>query len=189
MTQPREDRAALELRSRFNAEDRALLDRLTETRSQIARLVLRRPQRMTAEQYQARIKELEEQAERDGADISRRSSEFRAQYLPVTLEGVRAAIPADVALIEFTSYRPFNARAAKGAATYGQPRYVAYVLRREGEIEWRELGDTKTIDRAIAAFRKALRNPARVDVKRLARAMDARVFQPLRRSWEVCAGC
>jgi CHAT domain-containing protein/Tfp pilus assembly protein PilF len=168
------------LRSRFNGEDQALLDRLTETRSQIARLVLRGPERMTAERYQARIKELEDQAEADEADISRRSDEFRAQYLPVTLEAVRAVIPLDAALIEFASYRPFNAKATKGDEVYGQPRYVAYVLRREGEIEWRELGDSKAIDRAVAALRKALRNPRRADVKRMARAVDAQVFQPLR---------
>jgi CHAT domain-containing protein/Tfp pilus assembly protein PilF len=168
------------LRSRFSAEDQALLDRLIETRSQIARLVLRGPQKMTVEQHQARIKELEEQAEKDEADISRRSSEFRVQYLPVTLEAVRAAIPSDSALIEFASYRPFNAKATKGDEAYGQSHYVAYVLRREGEIEWKELGEAKSIDTSIASLRKALRDPKRVDVKRLARAVDAKVFQPLR---------
>src|SRR6266545_1569169 len=168
------------LRSRFNAEDQALLDRLTETRSLIARLVLRGPQNMTAEQHQARIKELEDQADKDEADISRRSSEFRAQFLPVTLEAVRAAIPPDSALIEFASYRPFNAKAINGDEAYGQPRYVAYVLRYEGEIEWKELGEAKSIDTAIASLRKALRDPKRVDVKRLARAVDAKVFQPVR---------
>src|SRR6266508_4050121 len=168
------------LRSRFNAEDQALLDRLTETRSQLARLVLGGPQKMTAEQYQARIKDLEDQADKDEADISRRSDEFRAQSLPVTLEAVRAAIPSDSALIEFASYRPFNAKATRGDEAYGQPRYVAYVLRHEGEIEWKELGEAKSIDTAIAALRKALRDPKRVDVKRLARAVDAKVFQPVR---------
>jgi CHAT domain-containing protein len=168
------------LRSRFNAEDQAMLDRLTETRSQIARLVLGGPQRMTAEQHQARIKELEDQAEKDESEISRGSGEFRAQYLPVTLEAVRAAIPLDAALIEFASYRPFNAKATKGGKVYGQPHYVAYVLRSEGEIEWRELGDSQAIDRAIASLRKALRNPGRADVKRRARAVDAKVLQPLR---------
>src|SRR5262249_48318046 len=99
------------LRSRFNPEDQALLDRLTAARSQIARLVLGGPQRMTIEQHQARIKALEDQAEKDEADISRRSDEFHAQYLPVTLEAVQAAIPIDAALIEFATYRPFNAKA------------------------------------------------------------------------------
>jgi CHAT domain-containing protein/Tfp pilus assembly protein PilF len=168
------------LRGRFNAEDRALLDRLTGTRSQIARLVLGGPQRMTVEQHQARIKELEDQADKDESDISRRSEEFRVQYLPVTLEVAREAIPPDSALIEFSSYRPFNAKATNNEAAYGQPRYVAYVLRRDGEIECRELGEAKTIDKAIASLRSALRNPKRMNVERLARALDAKVFQPIR---------
>jgi CHAT domain-containing protein/ribosomal protein S7 len=167
------------LRSRFNAEDQALLDRLTETRAQIARIVLRGPQKMTTEQHQARIKALEDQAEKYEADISRRSDEFRAQSLPVTLEAVQAAIPADAALIEFATYRPFQAKATKVEA-YGQPHYVAYILRHNGEVQWKELGEAKTIDDAIAAMRKALRNPNRGDVKRLARAVDERVFQPVR---------
>jgi tetratricopeptide (TPR) repeat protein len=168
------------LRSRFNVEDQALLDRLTETRSQIANLVLGGPQRMTAQQYQARIKELEDQADKDAAEISRRSSEFRAQYLPVTLEAVRAAIPPDSALIEFASYRPFNAKATMGAEAYGQPHYAAYVLRHGGEIEWKELGETKATDMAIASLRRALHDPKSGNVKRLARAVDTKVFQPLR---------
>src|SRR6266542_4150391 len=166
------------LRSRFNAEDQALLDRLTETRSQLARLVLGGPQKMTAEQYQARIKDLEDQADKDEADISRRSDEFRAQSLPVTLEAVRAAIPSDSALIEFASYRPFNAKATRGDEAYGQPRYVAYVLRHEGEIEWKELGEAKAIDTAIAALRKALRDPLRLQVARESRGGPLVVAAP-----------
>jgi CHAT domain-containing protein len=167
------------LRSRFNTEDRALLDRLTKTRSQIARLVLRGPQSMPIEQHQARIKALEDQAEEDESDISRRSDEFRAQFLPVTLEDVQAAIPADAALVEFATYRPLNAKATKGEE-FGQLHYVAYILRHNGEIQWKELGEATTIDDSITALRKALRNPKRGDVKRLARAVDERVFQPVR---------
>jgi CHAT domain-containing protein/Tfp pilus assembly protein PilF len=168
------------LRSRFNEEDRALLDRLTDTRSQIARLVLDGLRRMTATQYRDRIKTLEEQAESLEAEISRRSDEFLAQSLPITLEAVRAAIPDDAALIEFASYRPFDPKASEEDDAYGRPRYVAYILRRQGEIQWKELGDAKTIDQAVARLRKAMRAPKRRDMKNLARAVDRKVFQPLR---------
>ncbi len=167
------------LRSRFDAEDRALLDQLTDVRSQIARLVLDGPQGMTAKQYRDRIKTLEEQAERFEAEISRRSDEFLAQSLPITLEAVRAAIPDDAALIEFASYRPFDPKAAKEDEAYGRSRYVVYVLRRQGEIQWKELGEANAIDGAVARLRKALRDPKRRDVKNLARAVDQEVFQPL----------
>src|SRR6266498_2774595 len=168
------------LRSRFNAEDRALLDRLTDARSQIARLILDGPRRMTADQYRGRVKTLEEQAEKFEAEISLRSDEFRAQSLPITLEAVRAAIPADAALIEFASYRPFNPKAAKDDDAYGRTRYVAYVLRRQGEIQWKELGEAKAIDEAVARLRKALRDPKRADVSRLARVVDDKVMRPVR---------
>jgi CHAT domain-containing protein/Tfp pilus assembly protein PilF len=168
------------LRSRFNEEDRVSLDRLTETRSQLAKLVLDGPQGARLEQHRSRIKTLEDQAEQYEADISHRSNEFRAQSLPITLASVRAAIPADAALIEFASYRPLKAKAIKDDEAYGQPRYVAYVLRRRGEIQWKELGEVKIIDRAITALRNALRSPKRADVKSLARAVDQKVFKPLR---------
>jgi CHAT domain-containing protein/lipopolysaccharide biosynthesis regulator YciM len=168
------------LRSRSSTEDQAMLDRLTETRLQIARLVLGGPQKMTAEQHQARIKELEDQAEKYEADISRTSKEFLAQSLPVTLEAVLTAIPPDSALIEFASYRPFNAKATRGERAYDSHHYVAYVLRHDGKIECRDLGDAKAIDAEITALLKALRDPKRVDAKRLARAVDAKLFQPLR---------
>src|SRR5262249_5771065 len=111
---------------------------------------------------------------------SLRSAEFRAQSLPVALAAVQSAIPADAALIEFASYRPFNAKAIKDDDAYGQPCYVAYVMRRQGEIQWKQLGEVKIIDRAIIALRAALRSRKRGDVKELARAVDQKVFQPFR---------
>jgi CHAT domain-containing protein/Tfp pilus assembly protein PilF len=168
------------LRTRFNTEDQALLDRLTDTRSQLAKLVLGGTQDRTPEEYRDRKKTLEDQAERYEADISRRSSEFRALSLPITLAAVQAAVPADAALIEFATYRPFNAKATKDEEAYGQPRYVAYVLRHRGEIQWKELGEAAIIDKAIAALRDALRDPRRLHVKSRARAVNQQVFHPLR---------
>ena len=168
------------LRRRFNPEDQVLLDRLNETRTQIAGLVLRGPLSMTGEQYRERIKTLEALAENYEAEISRRSSEFRAESLPLTLAAVRAAIPADAALIEFSTYRPFNAKAVKDEEAYGPPHYVAYILRRRGRIQWKELGAVEAIDRTLLDLRRALRSPKRGDVKLQARAVDRKVFQPLR---------
>jgi hypothetical protein len=128
-----------------------VLGKLTDARSQIARLILDGPRRMNAERYRDRVKTLEEQAEKFEAEISRRSDEFRAQSLPVTLEAVSTSIPDDAALIEFASYRPFNPKAAKEDDAFGQPHYVAYILRRRGEIQWKELGAAKAVDETVAA--------------------------------------
>jgi CHAT domain-containing protein/Tfp pilus assembly protein PilF len=165
------------LRNRFNNEDQGLLDRLIDTRSQIARLVIGGPQNMVYEQYRDRIKTLEDRAENLEAGIGRRSGEFRARSRPITLAAVQEAIPEDAVLIEFAAYRPFDAKGRQ--EMYGAPRYVAYLIRHQGEIQWKELGDVKFVDRTIDSLREALRK-RKPDVKRQARAVDLRVFQPLR---------
>lgn len=169
------------LRRRATPEDRALLDQLKATRTEIARLSLAGPPpRTPLVEHRARIKALEEKRELLEDQISRRSAEFRAQTQPITLEAVQAAIPNGAALIEFASYRPFNARFTKQSEAYGAPRYVAYVLRRTGEIQALELGDQQTIDAAIERWRKALRDRRVVEVKKLGRAVDRLVMQPVR---------
>jgi CHAT domain-containing protein/Flp pilus assembly protein TadD len=165
------------LRQRSDPDDQRLLDRLNSITAQLAKLVLGGPQN-TTENYQSQLNELQEQKEKLETEISNRSAEFRAQSQPVTLAKVQAAIPKDAALIEFTIYRPFDPKLEGNQ--YGKPRYVAYVLRQQGEVEWRELGDAQAIDDAIEKLRQALRDPLRSDVRELARVVDQEVMQPVR---------
>ena len=167
------------LRRRSTPQDQKLLDQLKDIRSQLARLTLNGPQRITPAEHQARIKTLEEQTEKLEADISSRSAEFRALSQPVTIAAVQAAIPGKSALVEFFAYRPFDPK-ANYSEPLGAPRYVAYVLRREGEVKWVELGEAKSIDEAVDKLREALRDPNRRDVKQLAREVDRLVMDPLR---------
>ena len=48
-------------------------------------------------------------------------------------------------------------------------------------MDWTDLGQVIVIDEAIAALRQALRDPKRQDVRRLARAVDQKVMEPVRR--------
>ena len=169
------------LRGRANPKDQALFDQLKEVRAQVARLVLGGPLRATPAQHRDQIKTLEAQVERLEAEISRTSDEFRAQAQPITLSAIQSAIPANAALIELYVYRPFNARYTKPDERFGTPRYVAYILPSEGAIQWVDLGEAAVIDRAVEAWRTALRDPNRADAKRLARALDQQVMQPVRR--------
>jgi CHAT domain-containing protein/Flp pilus assembly protein TadD len=167
------------LRRRANPQDRALFDQLKDERARLARLVFGGLQRSTPTEYQQVVKRLEESVEKLEAEIGDRSSEFRAQSQPVTLAAVQSAIPADAALVEFFTYRPFNAKSTRRDEQLGQPRYVAYVLRRQGEARWVELGEAKAIDEAVGELRNALHNPKRADFKRLARRVDKLVMQPV----------
>lgn len=168
------------LRRRFSAQDQALLDSLSDMNSRLARLVLSKPQKMSPEEHQNQIKALEGEREKLEAEISRRSAGFYVGSQPVTLAAVRAAIPSDAALVEFAVYQPFDWKAAEIKTAYGEPHYVAYVIRNQGEVRWAELGAAKEIDSAVDAWRQALRDPQRNDVQRLARTVDEKVMQPVR---------
>src|SRR5262249_12803354 len=158
------------LRQRFNPQDQISLDRLNEITAQLARLVLGGPERIAPAERQKQIKELEERKEKLEAEISERSAEFRAQSQPITLAAVQAAIPTNAVLIEFASYQPFNAQAIGNDKEYGEPRYVAYLLRREGKIQWKELGDAKAIDETVDQLPRAMSDPRRLDRTGVARA-------------------
>src|SRR5258706_5056076 len=168
------------LRQRFNAEDQKLLDQLNSTTAQLAKLALNGAQKMDPAEFQKQLRSLEEQKETLEAEISRRSSEFRAQSQPVTLSAVQAAVPSNAALVEFARYRPYNPRAENNNEAYGNPHYVVYVVRKQGDAQWKELGEAQAIDASVAELRQALREPQRNDVQRLARAVDEKVMQPVR---------
>ena len=168
------------LRQRFGAEDQKLLDELSDVSSKLAKLVLKGPQKETPADRQERIKTLEEQREGIEAEISRRSGGFYERSQPVSLAAVQAAIPDDAALIELAIYSPFDPKAPDNQSAYGEPQYVAYIIRNHGEVRWTELGAAKEIGARVDALRQALRDPQRKDALQLARAVDEKVMRPVR---------
>jgi CHAT domain-containing protein/tetratricopeptide (TPR) repeat protein len=161
-----------------NAEDRALLDRLSAATAELARTALGSTPNLSGAERLAAISRLENEHEKLQSALSERSAAFRAQAAPVTLDAVRGALPADAALIELAVYRPFDPKVENSSA-YGPERYAAYVLTREGTRGF-DLGAAQTIDASVAALRQALGDPQRTDVAERAREVDAAVLQPLR---------
>lgn len=170
------------LRRRLNAEDRALLDQLSRARSELARLQLKESAgEAAAAEHKTEKARLETDIERLEGEVSARSAEFRTEARPFTLDAVRAAIPAGAALVELVLYRPFDPKAL-GKSKFAAPRYVAYVLTKDAPAPlWVELGETEAIDRDIAAWRRALTNPASPDVRERGRALDERLMRPVRK--------
>jgi CHAT domain-containing protein len=163
------------LRRHATPQDQALLDQLTDSRSQLAEGALKGLGATMPKTSSAPLKQLEEKVEKLEAELSRRSAEFRAQAQPVTLAAVQAALPADTILIEFAVYTPWGLRTEKS----GAPRYLAYVLSAQGRPKWVDLGATAPIDRAANAWLRALRNRG-IDVKQLGRVVDEKVMRPVR---------
>ncbi len=168
------------LRRRSRPEDQALFDQLGDINSQLSKLVLGGPQRTPIEDYRNQVKALDEKREKLESEIGRRSAGFYAGSQPVSLAGVRSLLPSNAALIEFVVYRSFDWRVADGKSADDEHRYAVYVLRNQGEVRWSDLGTAADLDRAVSAWRQALRDPERKDVLRLARAVDEKVMQPVR---------
>lgn len=164
------------LRDRANAQDRELFSQLSDARSLLANLSVRGPGKDGAERYQTQFKEVEKRVDRLEADLSARSAEFRARSQPASLEAIQRLIPAGTTLIEFAVYKSGDHAVRSTERT----QYAAYLLGHDDLPRWVDLGDSSAIDQAIASWRSALRDPNRSDVGGLARAVDAKVMQPVR---------
>jgi len=134
---------------------------------------------MPLDAYRTTLARLDEERQALEDKISRSSAKLSAGLRPIFLERVQAAIPEGAALVEWFRYKPFKI-SGKGANPRGEARYIAYVLRRKGEIEWADLGDAAPIEAAVRELRNKLRRAA-TDPEPMARSLDALVMQPVRR--------
>jgi len=166
------------LRRRLNESDRELLTQLSQAQGRLASIVLRGvstdEQKQSVTTLRAEIQRLEE-------GVSARSNEFRTSSRGATLRDIQAAVPADGALVEFVSYRPF-AVTKKLAEAYGPRHYGVYVLRRTGIVASVDLGEASAIDRDVQRLRAALSAPADSGVEQVARALYDRLVRPIEAS-------
>ncbi len=171
------------LRRHLTAADQALLDRLASVASRLGARINRGPGQALSRRAPGRPSSaLEAERQKLEAELGARSAAFRAERRAVTLADVQAAIPADAALLELVRYTPYDA----GAPTLrdrrsAPPRYAAYVLRRDGEPSFADLGGAAPIDEAARVLRAALAGDALAsDPRPAARAAYARIVAPLR---------
>jgi CHAT domain-containing protein/tetratricopeptide (TPR) repeat protein len=141
-------------------EDRALLQRLSDARGELARAIIRGPGKQPPHAYKRRLGGLETRAARLEAELERKSAAFRATATPVTIEAVQKAIPEKAVLVEIVkvSHRDERAYSRSGI---GEARYGAYLLRRTGPVRFAYLGKASAIDRKVARLRKLLADPSK----------------------------
>ena len=167
------------LRDRMSADDRTALDRLSAARMQLARLVLRGPGRLDVAVFNREVAAAEDQLQQAEREISTRSAVYRAQSRPVTIDAVKAALPAGAALVEIAIYRPFNNRMVQRDKRFGAARYVVYVVRPGAEPASVDLGDVAVIDVQVETLRRALSNSKRPDPKSASAALYHSLMRPI----------
>jgi len=163
------------LRQNLTPENQKLLDQFNVTRSQLAALIFNQPKNLSLEEYRNQVANLKTQAEKQEAELARRSTEFRKLSQSATIEAVQKLIPQNAALVELVLYEPFDAKTAK----WGTPRYVAYILNSSGEIQWVDLGEAEPINQGVTEFRQALQSQS-PNIQKIARSLDAKIMQPIR---------
>ena len=165
----------------MGSDGKALLEQLNEITARLAKLVLSGASvKVSTDEHQKQVKQLEEQREAIESEISHRSAGFYEPSQTITLEAVQSAIPDDAALIEFAVYRPLLRRVGDKQKAYGEARYVAYVIHHQGKVNWQELGPCAEIDARVASLRRALSDRRSTDVLQTATAVDLKTMRPLR---------
>ncbi len=166
------------LRLSAKGESAELIEQWINKASQISALASKKSEDKDPASQLVEIEKLNREFEQLQSAISTRSAEFRAQVLPpVTLEDVRIALPPDSALIEFAQYQPEDVRTRQKSP----PRYLAYVLLKEGAPRWTDLGEVAKIDAVAQSLRQAIGDKdLRADPRPLARKLDELVMRPIR---------
>src|SRR4030095_8828630 len=100
------------------------------------------------------------------------------QLAPITLAAVRQAIPSSAVLVDWFRYRPFDPK-AQDETKWGQPRYLTYILKHEGEPVVMDMGEAAVVETLVREFRGAVSDPKRTDVKELAEELFDQLLEPL----------
>jgi CHAT domain-containing protein/Tfp pilus assembly protein PilF len=167
------------LRQSVKPKDRALLEQLVAVAQQLSTLIYQGPGTLSPDVYRQRVKNLSSTQAQLEAELSTRSGEYRQQVAPIALAAVQAAIPQQAALIEWYRYAPYDPHPKDKKTRWGKPRYAAYVLRHDGELNVVDVGEAETIEQVMQDFRTGLSDPTSTYVQEVARDLYDKMVKPL----------
>jgi MYXO-CTERM domain-containing protein len=146
------------LRRSLPADDRHLLDDLSDVDSRVAVLSSRGPGKLAMEAFRQQLDELRQERDRLWSELAKHSALVEALDHPVTIEDVQQTFPNGSALIELARYAPRHDDAGVRVRKHeAKPpsRYAAYLIFPD-RFDWVDLGPAAPIDEHVKAFRKAL---------------------------------
>lgn len=157
-----------------------LWNKLQSAAAQLAKLALMTPDPKSTDMdaWRRQIIDLSAEKEKLEAELAGKSAAFREARKPVTLEDLQAAMPADVALVDFLEYGHWTPP-AKGTTGPGtrERRFAAFVVRAHGPVRLVNLGPVEPISEAIDTWRTTFgTSRASADAGRLLRQ---KIWEPL----------
>jgi CHAT domain-containing protein/tetratricopeptide (TPR) repeat protein len=183
-----QSRAREALQGHLSEAARRAWDQLSSLRSELARLLLNKPEKMTRDAYTDKLASLQQRVEeaekRLAGESALAAKELRSRT--ITVEIAAKALPKDSALVEFVKIPDYDF--AKGTFLPSS-RYLAFVLTAAGDVTRVDLGEAGVLE---AKARKALEDiqasQKRLDRLSLARShsslesLSAVVWVPLEKS-------
>jgi len=129
--------------------------------------------------YQARLKELNQQADDLESQLAATMPELR-QFQPPKfneiLAAVAARLPKDGALLEIVRAQPFRFNAKGTEERWATPHYVALVMTADQQVIVKDLGAAATVDGQVQTLLSALRSPVSEPIQS-AKAMYEQVLK------------
>jgi len=126
----------------------------------LANLTVRGPDRSSPAQYAALLEDARREAEQAEQALAEKSAEFRAERnrAQLGLDEVKAALPADAALVSFVRYdrTVFPTRPSANSVS----SYLAFVLRADRPPAVLPLGSARTIDALVSQWRADIASEA-----------------------------
>ncbi len=131
-------------------------ERLSDLRSELARLLLNKPETMSLEFYRERVSSLQQQVEETERLLAKESGVVAAELKQrtVTVEAVAKALPKTATLIEFVKIDEYDFANGKWKPT---ARYLAFVLTPDEEVSLVDLGDASVLEQQIGQAGENLR--------------------------------
>ncbi len=167
------------LRRSLSPQDGALLQQFVLVAQQRSNLTFQGPGKRAPEAYRSRLAELTAEQEKLESELSSRSASFRQQVAPIALESVRQKLPNEAALVEWFRYLPYDPKAKEEEGKWGNPRYAAFVLKREGDVIAIDVGEAEPIEHLVSELRAGLSNPNATFFKEAAKDLSDNLLQPL----------
>ena len=173
-------RGMASLWQRVSPEIRLLFDQFAAVAEQLSNLTYQGLGNLSSDAYRQRLRELAVKQEQLETELTTRSADVRGQVAPLTFAAIQLTIPPDAALVEWFRFHPLDPKANDQNGQWRAPRYVAYVLSRDGEPAVVDVGEAEVIERLIQDFRTGLSDPKSTFVKEVARELSDKLVKPLR---------
>jgi tetratricopeptide (TPR) repeat protein len=149
------------LRLAQEPELEGLLDDLSSAQRQLAQMTLSPPPKLKREHVQLRREEAREKVAELEEKLARRSSDFAElrRIGQADLAQIAQALPPDSALLDIGHFREYDFKAKEKEEGWGAERYLVFVTPAgvTAEPVMVDLGPAEPIDKAVAEFRKAIR--------------------------------